>query len=737
MAQITKLLNGNAKNNDSDIQALAKLVLEEASVMNGLEVTTNLVGSGKCFLPVTRTGDENNPFFVLFELSSDLVIDTSGTKKVFISIPQANIDNSALNTEQDGTGVASVQTAASYPADNYIPLASITSGVITDERVMATLKESLYSAGSGAITDSKIKAAFDASKWKDAALVATTVDITLSGFQTIDTIGVDDGDIVLVKDQSDKSENGIYIVRTGAWERVSYFNTPNNATSAVVAVTRGVQGGELIFYCTALSPVIGTDDIDFVAINKKADDIVGNDRTYEFLTTMVKGDLAYLVDDSGTVKADIGTKFLGPRVRSSMGFSNSGYDLYAVSDTTYVISYVSSSTMYARVLTVNNTTGLVTVGSQQTVSSNVRPGSNSVCRVDTNKVVFSYGATTGGGNPHFCHARVATISGNTISVNAAVEVSSNGSTTTDTTQCRPLSDNKVIIYYSIGSSAYIRIGDVISTTIIFTESQTGTGGANTIPVDTIDVLILSPTAFAVVFEEWVTIYSYVGSVITLRQSIFDMRGGGSSYSRFSTVTKVDTDKFLFCYRDSSNVYWMRVFVFNSTTFSFTPGPLTKIIDADVNTNYATIISNGINKGILFYTDNNGAANSSYYRTFVVTGSSPSLGSPFELPDNSPGLPMAANNPDNNRVLSAIDSTSNIFSVLDVNATQVVVKKDATAGNDGDCIHIGNIASSASGELPASYVGGIVKNNNGEFSLESGDPIGKVTGVDEFQFFGRS
>lgn len=50
--------------------------------------------------------------------------------------------------------------------------------------------------------------------------IATT-NITLSGFQTIDEVTGADGVRVLVNGQSDQNQNGGYIMRSGAWERVS------------------------------------------------------------------------------------------------------------------------------------------------------------------------------------------------------------------------------------------------------------------------------------------------------------------------------------------------------------------------------------------------------------------------------------------------------------------------------------------------------------------------------------
>ena len=51
------------------------------------------------------------------------------------------------------------------------------------------------------------------------ALCATTANISLSGTQTIDGVSVVAGNVVLVKNQTTKSENGIYIASSGSWTR--------------------------------------------------------------------------------------------------------------------------------------------------------------------------------------------------------------------------------------------------------------------------------------------------------------------------------------------------------------------------------------------------------------------------------------------------------------------------------------------------------------------------------------
>ena len=89
--------------------------------------------------------------------------------------------------------------------------------------------------------------------WKAPVIAATTAlggNITLSGLQTIDTISVVAGDTVLVKNQTNPAENGIYDVKSGAWTRSVGADTWNEFLGAIVFVLEGSQTGSA-WYCTA------------------------------------------------------------------------------------------------------------------------------------------------------------------------------------------------------------------------------------------------------------------------------------------------------------------------------------------------------------------------------------------------------------------------------------------------------------------------------------------------------
>ena len=89
--------------------------------------------------------------------------------------------------------------------------------------------------------------------WKAPVTAATTVaggNITLSGAQTIDTVSVVAGDTVLVKNQTNAAENGIYDVKSGPWTRSIGADTWNEFLGAIVFILEGSQTGSA-WYCTA------------------------------------------------------------------------------------------------------------------------------------------------------------------------------------------------------------------------------------------------------------------------------------------------------------------------------------------------------------------------------------------------------------------------------------------------------------------------------------------------------
>ena len=97
--------------------------------------------------------------------------------------------------------------------------------------------------------------------------VATTANITLSGEQTIDGVAVVEGDRVLVKDQADTTENGIYDASTGAWTRALDFNGANDVKDGtLVLAAEGALWGQHLFQASGTTPIVpGTSTVAFTS----------------------------------------------------------------------------------------------------------------------------------------------------------------------------------------------------------------------------------------------------------------------------------------------------------------------------------------------------------------------------------------------------------------------------------------------------------------------------------------
>jgi hypothetical protein len=144
---------------------------------------------------------------------------------------------------------------------------------------------------------------------------ATTANITLSGTPLIDGQFTADGDTVLVKEQDNSEENGIYIINSGSWTRRSDFDTSADyETEKRVEVQNGiVNGGSSWFLVPVDSFVLNTDPVvwdiykttlystfqyEYATARPKIQNVVmrNNDNNEYFIVTT---DSVILVNDSG------------------------------------------------------------------------------------------------------------------------------------------------------------------------------------------------------------------------------------------------------------------------------------------------------------------------------------------------------------------------------------------------------------------------------------------------------
>lgn len=111
----------------------------------------------------------------------------------------------------------------------------------------------------------RIAGLFSGAAIKTPCLVATTANITLNGEQTIDGVACVANNRVLVKDQSDTTANGIYLVSTSGWTRdVDFDGNRDIVNGTIVYITSGNTNSGY-WRVSATDPiVVGTSAIAFI-----------------------------------------------------------------------------------------------------------------------------------------------------------------------------------------------------------------------------------------------------------------------------------------------------------------------------------------------------------------------------------------------------------------------------------------------------------------------------------------
>lgn len=114
---------------------------------------------------------------------------------------------------------------------------------------------------------------------KAAVLVATTADTALSGLLTIDGVTLQAGDRVLVKDNTDATENGIYVAAAGAWTRATdYDGTPDGEVTSgnIIPVTSGATLYSTLWVLVTPNPIIlDTTPLEFTLFSSPHELIAG------------------------------------------------------------------------------------------------------------------------------------------------------------------------------------------------------------------------------------------------------------------------------------------------------------------------------------------------------------------------------------------------------------------------------------------------------------------------------
>jgi hypothetical protein len=134
---------------------------------------------------------------------------------------------------------------------------------------------------SDAVNKAQLDSALAGQSWKQPVKAATTANGALASAyangQTVDGVVLATNDRILIKDQTDAKENGIYKVNaSGAPTRATDADTTAELQSATVLVIAGTVNKDRAYTQTTDDPTVGTSDIVFAQVGGGVAYLAGN-----------------------------------------------------------------------------------------------------------------------------------------------------------------------------------------------------------------------------------------------------------------------------------------------------------------------------------------------------------------------------------------------------------------------------------------------------------------------------
>ena len=193
-------------------------------------------------LCVSAIADANN------ELTNPIKISADGSGNAAIKVGNSTVFTIDTNGKLHTNGYAVIST----DNNNTIVTKAITDAINTALNNLKTRVDNIESTSDVTVyTNGVLSAGTDGryNVYTTNLYVATTQNVTLSGSQAIDGVTPTDGVLVLVKNQTDAKENGIYQYSSlSDWARINDFLTPNSLKAKVFNVSNGTTNGGKMFY---------------------------------------------------------------------------------------------------------------------------------------------------------------------------------------------------------------------------------------------------------------------------------------------------------------------------------------------------------------------------------------------------------------------------------------------------------------------------------------------------------
>lgn len=205
--------------------------------------------------------------------------------------------------------------------------------------------------------------------FKAPATVASTADIpTLSGLLTIDNVTLVAGNRVLVKNQLNAAENGIYVASASAWSRSTDANTWDELVAAYLFIEDGdVWGGSSWVDTNQRGGTLGVTPVTFVQFS--------NNATYTAGTGLTLTGYQFSITNTGVTAATYGSASSVPTVQvNAQGQITSASNTAIAINGNQITSGLVSPTYGGT--GVNNGSNTLTWNSSYTLNQSVASGAS-------------------------------------------------------------------------------------------------------------------------------------------------------------------------------------------------------------------------------------------------------------------------------------------------------------------------------------------------------------------------
>lgn len=254
--------------------------------------------------------------------TGEITLDTANAATVaYVDQEVSDVNNTigALTTNDIAEGTDLYYTdararAAVSSGDNTLSYNSST-GVFTANTSTLALKS---------YVDEQVQASAQGLDVKASVRVATTANIDLASVTTIDGVTLADGDRVLVKDQTDGTENGIYVHNSGALTRAADADSDAEVTAGLFTfVSEGSTLADTGWVVTTNDSItVGTTAITFTQFSGAGQYSAGDGLTLSGTTFAVGGTTNRISVSADAI--DIDANYAGQSSISTVGTITSG-----------------------------------------------------------------------------------------------------------------------------------------------------------------------------------------------------------------------------------------------------------------------------------------------------------------------------------------------------------------------------------------------------------------------------